>query len=63
MAGDFNVAITHGIVDKLVLRAVPALENFLDNVISVDVFAHFFEKALKLILNHYVMFWESNYFN
>ena len=43
VASDFNALGDHGVVEELVALVIPAVENFLDDVIAVDVLAHFFD--------------------
>lgn len=51
VTSDLNTLPHHGVVEKLVLRTVPAVENLLDNVISIDVFGHFFDAVLEIAGN------------
>lgn len=47
-----NVLRAHLVVDKLVLQRVPAMQDFLDDVVAVNVLTHFFKNCLQAVLNH-----------
>lgn len=55
MACDLYTLVDHGIIQELVSRLGPTLEDFLNYMVSVDVFAHFFDPILKIPLYQHKM--------
>lgn len=63
VAGDLYALPLHGVVEELVLGRLPALEYLLDDMVSVNVFAHFLYAVVEIIANHRVMDVLAYYFD
>ena len=56
MTCDLNTLFDHSVVKELVSRLLPALQNLLNNVVPVDIFAHFFNSVHEVALDQHKMF-------
>jgi hypothetical protein len=56
MTSNVYVSLIHCIINELIMLTGPALKNFLNHVVSVDILAHFFQEAFQLLLDHCEMF-------
>lgn len=45
----------HGVIQELVVLTAPALKYFLNHMIAVDVFAHFFDSVFQVVADHVEM--------
>ena len=55
MACDVHTLVNHCIVEKLVVLNRPALEDLLDDMISINILAHLFDSVLQKIAYHVIM--------
>jgi hypothetical protein len=60
---NLNTLVYHSVVQELVSRLFPALQNLLNNMISIDIFTHFFDSVHEIALNQSKMFINFGNFN
>jgi hypothetical protein len=58
MASDLDALFHHSVEQELVLLLVPALQDLLDDMVTIDVLTHFFQADAEEILNHFKVFWD-----
>lgn len=56
VAGNLCTLSCHGFEEERLLGTVPAVENLLDYMITIDVFAHLFDTVLQVIGDDLEMF-------
>ena len=57
MASDLDALLYHSVEQELVLLFAPALQDFLNDMVAIDVLAHFFQAVAEEILNHFKVLW------
>lgn len=60
MTSNLYTLLHHAIKQKLALRFRPTLQNFLDDVISVNVLAHLYKPHAEVALNQIEMIGQLN---
>lgn len=63
MRSDFEALVLHGCEQELILGTVPALQDLLDDVVAIDVFAHLLDPGFQVLLDQLEVLLLVDYFD
>ena len=63
VAGNLNALGFHRIIEELVLCMIPALQDLLDDMVAIDVLAHFLNSIFEEVLDQGIMLFHFDDFD